>query len=137
MAGTAAAAVGTVLKIATSTVAGLTSISGLSLSADTIDTTALDSTGGYRSFIGGFKDGGEVSLSGFLIYADAGQLAIYTAFGSGAVTAFTIVFPDDIGATWAFNGVVTAYTTGAELEDAVSFEATIKVSGAPTLAATV
>ena len=46
--------------------AGLTSINGLELSADTIDVTTLDSDGGYREFIGGFKDAGEVSLEGFL-----------------------------------------------------------------------
>jgi hypothetical protein len=38
-----------------------------------------------------------------------------------------------MGASWSFNGVVTGFSTGAELEDMVSFEVTIKVSGKPTL----
>lgn len=129
-------AVGTKLKIATNYIAELTSISGLSLSADTIDVTSLDSDGGYREFIGGFKDGGELSISGFFNPGDLGQAAIYAAFESGDTIAYSIIFPAALGATWDFNGVVTAFTTGADLEDAVSFEGTIKVSGQPTLGLT-
>ncbi len=47
------AAFGTKLKIATAEVAKLTSVGGLELSADTIDVTALDSTDGFREFVGG------------------------------------------------------------------------------------
>ena len=61
---------GTVLKIGKDPsivkVGGLTEIGGIELSADTLDTTTLESDGGYREFIGGFKDAGEVSLSGYL-----------------------------------------------------------------------
>lgn len=126
-------AVGTKLQINTDFIAGLTSIGGLELSADTIDTTTLDSDGGYREFIGGFKDGGEVSLSGFFEPGNAGQSAFYAAFESGDTLPFSILFPAAFGASWVFNGVVTAFSTGAELEEAVSFEGTIKVSGKPTL----
>ena len=133
----AVAAMGTQLKIASAAVAKLTSISGLELSADTIDVTALDSTGGYREFIAGMKDAGEVSISGFFNPADTnGQKALYDAFIAGTVLDLTILFPSSLGAQWDFDGVVVGFSTGAELEDAVTFEATIKVSGAPTLATT-
>ena len=115
-------------------VAGLTSIDAPPKSADTLDTTTLDSDGGYRTFTGGFKDGGEVTISGYFEPGDAGQLALDTAFEDGNVTNFQIIFPADIGATWSFNGVVTAFTGGnAELEELLAFEATIKVSGKPVL----
>lgn len=124
-------AVGTVLKKGTQTVGELTSIGGLNLTADTIDSTTLSSTGGYREFNGGFKDGGEVSLSG---YFDATEHAgLYAEFESGARTAYTIEFPPSLGAKWEFEAVVTAFSTGAELEDNISFEATLKVSGKPNL----
>ncbi|GBF73211.1 hypothetical protein PA598K_01496 [Paenibacillus sp. 598K] len=126
-------AVGTTLMIGTITVGGITSISGLELSADTIDTTTLDSDGGYREFIGGFKDGGEVGISGFFMPDNAGQAAIYQAFKSGATSACKIVFPPEMETSWEFNAVVTGFSTGAELEDALSFEGTLKVSGEPTL----
>lgn len=115
------------------TVAGLTSIGGLELSADTIDVTTLDSDGGYREFIGGFKDAGEVSLEGYLeLEAGKGQKDLYDLFESGDTEDFIILFPDTIG-KWEFEGVVTGFSTGADLEDPLSFSCTIKVSGAPTL----
>lgn len=128
-------ALGTKLLINAASIAGLTSVNGLSLTADTIDKTTLSSTGGYREFTGGFKDGGEVTASGFFEPSDTtGQVALYNAFESGAAIPFSVLFPSQMGASWTFSGVVTGITTGAELEDMVSFEVTIKVSGKPTLA---
>lgn len=124
---------GTVLKQGTISVAELTEIGGLELSADTIDVTSLDSTGGYREFIGGFKDGGEVSISGFFAPDDPGQQALYNSFESGTTDSYTIEFPTQMGASWTFSAVVTKFSTSVAVEDAVSFEATLKVSGAPTL----
>ncbi|WP_253701341.1 phage tail tube protein [Bacillus sp. FJAT-29814] len=126
---------GTKILIGANSVADLTSIGGLEPSADTIETTTLDSVNGWRTFAQGLKDGGEVSLSGFLNAGDTnGQVALYNAFNAGTLMPFTILFP--FGASWTFNGIVTGVSTGAELEDNVSFESTIKVSGQPTLGLT-
>jgi len=129
-------ALGTKLQIGESnpvTVAGLTSINGLELSADTIDVTTLDSDGAYREFIGGFKDGGEVSLEGYFEpETGKGQKELYDLFESGNTEKFKIVFPNNIAA-WEFNGVVTAFGTSADLEDPLAFSCTIKVSGKPIL----
>ena len=111
----------------------LTSISSPSMTQETIDVTTLDSVGEYREFIGGFKDGGEVSASGFFKPSDAGQSAVYSALETSATEQFTIEFPASLGASWDFQGVVTAFQTTAELEEAVGFEITIKVSGKPDL----
>lgn len=131
---------GTVLKIGDATpvtVAGLTEIGGLELSADTIDVTTLDSQGGYREFIAGFKDAGEVSLSGFFNpVTGKGQKELYDLFESGETSAFTIQFPVVTKASWEFDGIITGFTTSTAVEDPISFEATIKVSGKPTLTIT-
>lgn len=127
-------ALGTKLLINSSSIAGLTSINGLALTADTIDKTTLSSIGGYREFTGGFKDGGEVTASGYLEPSDTtGQVALYNAFESGNTIPMSVLFPPQMGASWDFNGVVTGFSTSAELEDMVSFEVTIKVSGKPNL----
>lgn len=129
-------ALGTKLQIGDTTpvtVAGLTSIGGLELSADTIDVTTLDSDGGYREFIGGFKDGGEVPLEGYFEpETGKGQKELYDLFESGEKEAFVIQFPNNM-ASWEFNGVVTGFGTSADLEDPLAFSCTIKVSGKPTL----
>lgn len=128
---------GTKLKKGTTAIANLTSIGGLDLSADTIETTTLDAVDGYRMFIGGLKDAGEVSISGYFDpTAGQGQAEMFADFESGTVNAYTIEFPPALKAKWEFNGIVTAFSTGAELEDNISFEAKIKVSGKPTLTVT-
>jgi predicted secreted protein len=131
-------AMGTTLKKGATAIAELTSIAGLELSADTIEVTAMDSPNGYRQFVGGLRDSGEVSISGNFNATAHSQLL--TDFDAGTSASYTIEFPDRLttsGTKWTFTAIVTGYSTGAELEDLVSFEATLKVSGKPTLAAAV
>jgi predicted secreted protein len=128
--------VGTKIKIGSNWIAEITEVGGLELSAETIDVTNLSSDGGYREFIGSFKDGGELSISGFFAPGDLGQKGLYEAFTAGSVDTYQILFPSELGASWDFNGVVTGFSTDASLEEAIGFEATIKVSGAPSLGLT-
>lgn len=115
-------------------VGGLSSISGIQASAETVDLTTLDNESGYREKEPGFKDGGEVTVSGYFNNEDAGQQKMYELFESGDVVPVVIEFPPkQAGAKWNFNAGVTAFSTSFELEDGVSFEATFLVSGKPTL----
>ena len=91
--------VGTVFNIDDQKVGGLSSISGVEISSETTDVTALDNTTGYKEFLGGFKDGGEISLEGFLDGDDAGQDAMYAAMDDQEEHNFSIVFPKAIGKT--------------------------------------
>ncbi len=127
---------GTTLKKGTNVIANLTSIDGLSLSADTIESTNLSTVDSYRTFVMGLKDAGEISISGYFDYTSHNTLL--SDFEAGTSATYTIEFPDKgttTGTTWTFSAVVTAFTTGASFEDLVSFESTLKVSGKPTLAA--
>lgn len=128
--------VGTKLIINNKTVGGLTSISGIEISADTIDVTDLANEDGYREKLPGFKDAGEVSASGFMDGDDAGQDECYALMSSSEVVDCAIVFPAKIGKSWNFRAGITKFSTSADLEDAVTFEITLAVSGKPTLAAT-
>lgn len=122
-------ALGTVLKKGSTEIAELTSIGGLELSADTIETTTLSDK--WRKFKQGLKDAGEVSISGY--FDPTQHQPLFDDFKNGAESTYTIEFPPELGAKWEFSGIVTGFSTGAELEDNVTFEATIKVSGEPTL----
>lgn len=111
-------------------IGSLTSIGELSPTADEIDVTTLDSTGGYREFIAGFKDSGEVAISGFH-KDDAGQKAARTAFNANKTGEFVITFSDDV--TFTFDGFFKGYTVGSvEVDGAIGFGATIRVSGPVT-----
>src|ERR1700752_4742550 len=98
----ATVAMGTTLKKGTggagTVIAGLTSIGGLELSADVIDTTVLDSAGSYRTFTASFKDSGEISLEGY--YDFASHSPMLADFEAGTASAYTITFPD--GSAWGF-----------------------------------
>lgn len=128
--------VGTKFTVDTKAVGGLSSIGGVEVSSDTTEVTALDNTSGYKEFVGGFKDGGDVPLEGFLDGADDGQDAMYAALEDQEEHDFTIVFPAAIGKTWTFKGVVTKFATSAAVSDAIKFSAAIKVTGKPTLGKT-
>lgn len=128
--------VGTKFNIDDKTVGGLSSIGGVEVSSETTDVTALDNTTGYKEYLGGFKDGGEVPLEGFLDGEDAGQDAMYNAMEDQEKHNFSVVFPSAIGKKWSFEGVVTKFATSAAVGDAVKYSASVKVSGKPTLAKT-
>ncbi len=128
-------ALGTTLNVNSKAVGGLTTINGIEISAETVDLTSLDNSTGYREKEPGFKDGGEVTVSGFLDGSDNGQDEMYSLLDSGNTTTCTIVFPSKIGKTWTFTAGVSRFVTGAELEGGVTFEATLLVSGKPVLAA--
>ena len=112
----------------------LSSISEISPDSEELDVTTLDAAGGYREFLQGFKDSGELEVSGFHDAGDAGQAALRAAYASGASGAAEIAFPD--GTTVSFNGYVKAHTIGAaEVDGAVGFGAVFRISGAVTVSA--
>jgi predicted secreted protein len=127
-------AMGTTLKKGDVLVANLTSIDGVGVSSDTIETTNLSTEGGYRTFVTSLKDAGEVSISGHFDFLEHNPLL--ADFEDGSIDVYTIEFPDTgitHGTQWTFSAVVSAFSTSAELEDLIGFEATLKVSGRPTL----
>jgi hypothetical protein len=80
------------------------------------------------------KDAGEVSISGHFDFLEHNPLL--ADFEDGSIDVYTIEFPDTgitHGTQWTFSAVVSAFSTSAELEDLIGFEATLKVSGRPTL----
>ncbi len=134
------AGLGTILRLGApinQDVAELTSISGPSVSADTIDVSSHDSLAdedAYRTYVGGLLDGGEISCEGNLTTAAAGNY-IMTALEGRVAIPITVTFPAAAGvATWTFDGLVTAFETSAPHDGKLGFSASIKVSGQPVLA---
>ena len=111
----------------------LTSLSGPTESAETIDMTSHDSSDTYREFIAGLRDGGELSFEGNFIPSDStGQIAMHTDFQSGSTKTWSITFPSSLG-SMAGNGIVTAFELSYPAEGKISISGTIKVTGKPTL----
>lgn len=107
--------------------AEVNSISGPSMSRETIDVTSLDSTGGYREFIGGFRDGGTVQLA--MNFTRATYDIIKTDFESSDAVNYQILLPDDENTSIEFSGVVTECPIEVTPDDKVTSSVSIKVSG--------
>lgn len=128
------AGMGTILKVGANSITKLNSIGGIEISRDTIEVTTFDS-GGYREFIPGLKDAGEVPITGYFNPSDTnGQIALYQALDSDDLMDFQVIFPSVMGVDWSFKGLVTSFKVGdIEMEEGIPFEATIKISGKPNL----
>jgi predicted secreted protein len=131
----AAFANGTVLTIG-SAIAALKSISGPSISSDTLDTTTHDSTDGFRTFISGLKDGGEISVGGNLTDATESNILIALLEAGTVTEGATIDLPTETAMTFTFDCIVTAYETTEPHDGLLGFSATLKVTGKPVLAET-
>lgn len=114
--------------IDTEVIGSLTSVGEISPDSEELDATCLDSVGGYREFIQGFKDSGELTLTGYLDPDKPGQAQMVTLYGTGALGYFWVTFPDQT--TAAFNAYVKSFTVGsAEVDGIVGFGTTLRVSG--------
>jgi len=135
MASTAAAAYGTTIAytdVGAETIGEVTNISGVALSADTIDVTNHDSTSAVREFVAGLIDAGEFTIEGNHIAADTGQQAILAHLVARSIRAMAIVYADS--SDWAFSAVCTGYSAAdAAVEGKLSFTASFKISGVPNL----
>jgi len=140
----AISAFGTLLKIGDggspetfTTIAEVTDISGPSLSADTIDVTNHNSAGGYREFIQGLKDAGEVTFTINFIPTESTHNAatgLLKDYEDGTLRNFQLVFPDAGNTTWSFAAVVTGFEPAEPIDDKLAADVTLKISGQPTLA---
>jgi len=141
---TSYAAFGTLLKAGDgagsetfTTIAQVQTIGGPSLSQDAIDVTHHSSTNGWREFVAGLRDGGEVTFD--IQYDPAGAThdagtGIINDLENGTLRNFQLVFPDTGSTTWSFSGIYTAFEPSAPVDDKLSASVSIKVSGQPTLA---
>jgi len=112
-------------------IAEINSITGPNKSRDTIDVTSLDSTGGYREFIGGFRDGGTVTLP-MNFTRDTYDL-MNTDFESDDLQNYEIFLPDDEATSFEFAALVTELGLAVPVDDKITADVTLKVSGQVTV----
>ena len=110
-------------------IANVTSISGPSLSRETIDVTAHDSPDGWMEFVGGLKDAGEVSAD--INYDPSKHDTLVADFDDDEPRNYQLVFPD--GTTWSFAAILTGFEPEAPYDDKLAASLTFKVTGKPTL----
>lgn len=112
-------------------VAEVTSISGPSIARDAIDATHNRSTDGWREFIGGLKDGGEVSFEFQFDPGSTTSRLLLNQFESNAANDYRLVFPD--GSMFVFDALMTGCELDDPIDDKMTGSATFKVTGKPIL----
>lgn len=131
MASNAFAGVGTVFKRGEVAVAEITAISGPNITRGTIDVTNLDSTNGYREFIGAFRDGGEVTLS--MNFTMETWQDFKDDIDNDDPVAYSIVLGNTEENTFGFDALVTSLGMAIPFDDKVSSDVTLKIDGQLTI----
>lgn len=123
-----------ILKGATSQqdkeIASLTSIGEISVEADEIDVTTLDSIG--KDYIQGDKTAGEVAIAGYIkTNADEKQVEDFMDLvSSGDSKEWEVEFPS--GAKWEFDAFVKSFgTSEVTVDGSVGFSGSLRISGIP------
>lgn len=112
-------------------IAQVTNIGGPSASREMIDVTALDTTGGYRKFIGSFRDAGAINLT--MNFTNAGYKQMKTDFESSAPVGYQISVPDEtnnaLGTSVQFYGLVQELPLTIPTDAQITADIVIKISG--------
>ncbi|MDT3395433.1 phage tail tube protein [Streptomyces sp. B1866] len=111
-------------------IANVTSITPPALARETLDTTTHGSPDGWREYIGGLKDGGEVSID--INYDPRLHDQLAADFGDANPRDYKVVWPGTLG-SWSFAAVMTGFQPSAPHDDKLSATVTFQVSGEPTL----
>lgn len=138
MASAAVAAIGTLFKIGDggspetfTTIAEVKDIDGPGRTADTIEVTSMDSTGGYKEYIPSLKDGGEVSFD-MNFTTSAAQAALVTDFENRTKRNFKIVTTHATPKNISFSGYITDLSYSFEVAGVAMRSVTIKITGPVT-----
>lgn len=112
-------------------IAEINSIEGPGMTRDVIDTTALDTTGGYRTFITGFRNAGTITLE--MNFTRDGYDTMKADFESDSEQQYELIFPDAATTSIEFFGLVTELPLSTPTDDKVTMTVVIQISGQTTV----
>lgn len=124
------------------TILGVKNISGPEITRETYDTTQMDGDG-WRTFIGGLNDAGEITFDANWLPLEEtqgqsgnGWMAQFDKESCESLTNLRLVLPtcpDEDEIYLEMQGVVTGQSVQVPMDDLMSFSGTLKVSGRPDL----
>lgn len=112
-------------------IAAVANVGGPELSRETYDATHHNSPDGWREFVGGLKDGGEVSLE--VRYDPREHDVLVADLEDDEARDYRLIWPSITGAQWDFAGIMTGFSPEGPHDDLLTAEITIKVTGKPVL----
>lgn len=112
-------------------IAGVTNVGGPEIERETYDVTDHSSPDAWREFIGGLKDGGEVSIE--VNYDPRVHDVLVADFDDELPRDYRVVWPAITGAQWDFKAIMTGFSPEGPHDDKLAAEVTFKVTGKPVL----
>ena|GEM_PF-5573949 len=112
-------------------VGGIMGVAGPDGSAETADTTTLDSTSNYQTWQRGFRDAGEMSFDVAYDPADAGWLKIKAMDASGVAGTFTVTYASTALSTESLKGFVTGVGRAVSRATMITRSITVHASSGP------
>lgn len=115
-------------------IAQLTSIDRGGRALDVLESTNMDITDSYKTFMGGNVDPGTVAIAGFYDEADAEHIGLQTDMDAQTLRNFELAYPAPVSKTVTLAALVQSLEVGHPFDGIVNFTATLKLSGKPTVA---
>lgn len=130
---------GTLLKIGDgaspegfTTVPGCQRLSGPDVKVELNDVTSHDSTGGFREFLPGLKDGDNVTAEMLWVPSNTVHKGIRVDAYAATLRNWQLVFPDTADDQVDYAGYVTGFPPVANVGEPMRNTLTVKVTGQPT-----
>jgi len=127
---------GSILSVATTTggsleIGQIRSISGPGVSGADVDTTTLDSSSNYRTFVSGLLDPGEVTINTIYDSTNIGHARLCYYAGQKLTKTYTVYHGSSAGDSDAFVAYVKGIGREIPLDDVITCDFTFKVTGIP------
>lgn len=114
------------------TIPKVRSLKGPPLETTMLDTTALDTQGGYETLTPSLKKPGVVTFELDFMPEDTNHQELLGDFVNGTLRDFQIVWPDGV-TTYAFQAYVSKWEPSAAPTAVLTAAVSLQISGAPTL----
>lgn len=115
------------------TIPKVRNLKGPSFETTMLDTTALDTAGGFETFIPGLKSPGSITFELDFMPDDTTHQKILGDWVNNTLRNFQILWPDGV-TLWAFSAYVKKPTSPDAQPNAVlTGQVELQISGAPTL----
>lgn len=110
-------------------IANLSNLEGPESERETYDVTAHDSPDGWREFVGGLKDGGEVTAE--VNYDPRDHDTLLADYEISQPIPWRITWPT--GDAWEIKAILSGFSPEAPVDDKLAAEITLKASGKPEI----
>ncbi|MGC5009748.1 phage tail tube protein [Streptosporangium sp. DT93] len=112
-------------------IAGVTNLGGPEIEREAYESTHHGSPDGWREYVGGLKDGGEISIE--VRYDPRVHDALVDDFEDTEARDYRLVWPAITGAQWDISAILTGFSPEGPHDDLLAAELTLKVTGKPVL----